>query len=301
MEKNKTYSIDKSPLYRLSNRKKILELFGVESYTILEGFRDDNNYEKFPQKSKNGKIRNIENPTPDLKKFLKKFNNLLQKIEVPDYVKAGKKGSSYVSNGYSHKDGLCFNCADISDFYPSTRKNKLYQTLLYHFEMTPDIAGLFTEILTCEAHLPTGSPSSQLLAYWTYKDTFDSIYNYARGLNINMTLFVDDMTFSSKNLIPKDFVKVVDAKLINVGLKIKDTKTKKYNAKGFKIVTGVCVTPDNKIKVPNRLRYKIVQLRDKGLSNLSDKEIESLKGFLNAARQIEPNFFNNFYTAVLAL
>lgn len=297
----KTYPIENSPLYKLSNRKKILELLKLENYSQLERYKDNKNYNKFSKEGKNGKIREIENPNPELKKFLKDFNKLLQRIELPDYVKAGKKGCSYVQNGQSHNNGIFFNCTDISSFYPNTKKERLFQCLLYEFKMSPDIAGLFAEILTCDGHLPTGSPTSQLLAYWSYKKTFDRIYKYSKSLGINMTLFVDDMTFSSKRKIPNDFLLFINEQLTNVGLNIKKEKTKKYNSKGYKIVTGTCITPDNKVKIPNRIGFEIIKLKGKGLENLDNAEIKRLKGLINSAKQIQPKFFSNYYKTLCSI
>ena len=63
-----------------------------------------------------------------------------------------------------------------------------------------------SRILTVNNHLPTGAPSSVLLTYWSYKDTFDTIHDFAEDIGIKMTIYVDDMTFSAKSKISRTLI-----------------------------------------------------------------------------------------------
>ena len=285
--KNKTYSIEKSPLYQLKSRKKLLEMFYVPKYNLLEKLTlDQSNYKVYNIQDKNKpKKRKIEEPKDHLKKFHKKFNDLLQRIEVPEFVKAGIKGSCYVDNGRAHINGKHFFCSDIEKFFSNSRKQKVFQFLLYDLQMEADIASLLTNILTFDNHLPTGAPSSQLLTYWAYKKTFNDIYKKAKSHGILMTLFVDDLTFSSERPIPQSFKDYVINRLNSEGLSINKKKTK------------TLISPDNKLLVPNKLQHKIYVLKHK--ENKTDKEIMSLKGMLNSARQINKNFMNDYYTKLM--
>lgn len=73
------------------------------------------------------------------------------------------------------------------------------------------------------------------------------------------------------------------------GYNIASRKVVYYSEKDNKKVTGVIVSPDNQLKIPNKLKRKIVTGFSKG--NLTVKE-ESLKGMLVAANIIEKNAFN---------
>lgn len=297
--KNKTYSIEKSPLYQLKSRKKLLEMFYVPKYNLLEKLTlDQSNYKIYNIQDKNKpKKRKIEEPKDHLKKFHKRFNDLLQRIEVPEFVKAGIKGSCYVDNGRAHINGKYFFCSDIEKFFPNSRKQKVFQFLLYDLQMEADIASLLTSILTYDNHLPTGAPSSQLLTYWAYKKTFNDIYKKAKSYGILMTLFVDDLTFSSEQPIPQSFKDYVVNRLNSEGLSINKKKTKTFNENQYKKTTGTVISPDNKLLVPNKLQHKIYILKHK--ENKTDKEIMSLKGMLNSARQINKNFMNDYYTKLM--
>lgn len=297
---NKTYSIEKSPLFELKSRKKLLEIFYIRNYKILENLAINKaNYKVYSIDNKNKATkRKIEEPKHLLKAFHRRFNALLQRINVPDYVKAGRKGSCYVDNGKAHINGKYFFCSDVEKFFPSSRKQKVFQFLFYDLKMGNDIASLLTNILTFDNHLPTGAPSSQLLTYWAYKKTFNDIYEKALSMNICMTLFVDDLTFSSSKPIPAEFKRYVISRLKSEGLSVNKKKTKTYGINQYKKTTGTVISPDNKILVPNKLQHKIYILKHK--EDKTSKEIMSLKGMINSARQIKSNFMDDYYKKLMA-
>lgn len=298
--KNKTYSIEKSPLYELKSRKKLIEIFYIRSYKILEDLALNKvNYKVYSIKNKNKPTkRKIEEPKNLLKLFHRRFNALLQRIDVPEFVKAGRKGGCYVDNGKAHINGKHFFCSDVEKFFPSSRKQKVFQFLLYDLKMGNDIASLLTDILTFDNHLPTGAPSSQLLTYWAYKKTFNDIYKKAQSMDICMTLFVDDLTFSSSKPIPTEFKKYVISRLKSEGLRVNKKKTKTYGINQYKKTTGTVISPNNQLLVPNKLQHKIFNLKHK--DDKSEKEIMSLKGMLNSARQIKTNFMEDYYKKLMA-
>lgn len=297
---NKTYSIEKSPLYELKSRKKLLEIFYIRNYKILENLTINKaNYKVYSIDNKNKSTkRKIEEPKDLLKAFHRRFNALLQRINVPDFVKAGRKGSCYVDNGKAHINGKYFFCSDVEKFFPSSRKQKVFQFLFYDLKMGNDIASLLTNILTFDNHLPTGAPSSQLLTYWAYKKTFNDIFEKAQSMDICMTLFVDDLTFSSSKPIPEEFKRYVISRLKSEGLSVNKKKTKTYGINQYKKTTGTVISPDNKILVPNKLQHKIYILKHK--EDKTSKEIMSLKGMINSARQIKSNFMDDYYKKLMA-
>ena len=299
--KSKTYQIEKSPFYKLNSRKKLLDLFYIKNYKTLEILSaDSGNYKVYDILNKNKPTkRTIEEPKEILKRIHKQFNNLLQRIDVPDFVKAGRKGSCYVDNGNAHINGKYFYCTDVEKFFPHAKQEKVLQFLLYDLKISPDIAQLLSNLLTYNNHLPTGSPSSQILTYWAYRQTMCKIYEKACELGINMTLFVDDLTFSSSKPIPEAFKNFVRVRLEKEGLTINKKKSKSYDSNKYKKVTGTVISPNNKLLVPNRLQHKIYLLKNK--EQKSDKEILSLKGMLNSARQIQPKFMDNYYKELMKI
>ncbi len=161
--------------------------------------------------------------------------------------------------------------------------------------LTPvDIAYCISDIATIpyktsqehNSYFSTGSPLSQLLIFWCYKNTFDYIDRLAKTKGIVFTLYVDDMTFSSPIPIPQHFINSVENRLKKVGLCLNKDKTKRYSPKDFKIITG-CAIKDGTMKAKNCKREEII-VKMKQNDN-SSKAIASILGKIVSQQQIEPN------------
>ncbi len=285
---NKTYSLVKSPLYRLRNRRKLAQLLSLDK----NYFREEHIYEyrEFQKLKADGGIRYFSEPEVDLKRIQVEINKLLQRIETPKYLMSGKKGNSYVSNCQSHCGANYVRTMDISKFYDSTSHHKVYEMFQNLFLMERDIAALMTHLTTHNGHVPTGSPSSQLIVYWTHKEMFDKINAVAEKNGCKFTLYVDDMTFSSEFPICKDFVEEVNKILSENGLIAKWKKNRYFKSGKFKIITG-CGIKNGELNVLNKHRYKIVRQFKLCKETGDPKEIERLKGMLISARQVEPKIF----------
>ena len=70
---NKEYSIEKSPLYRLRNKKKLAILLGLPNNYFKKVHQYK--YSEFYEDKPNGGKRRINNPEEKLKKFKKNYLN----------------------------------------------------------------------------------------------------------------------------------------------------------------------------------------------------------------------------------
>lgn len=129
---------------------------------------------------------------------------------------------------------------------------------------------------------------------------FTEINNLAQKYNCIFTLYVDDMTFSSKSAFPPhQLTHEIDCILRKYGHRPKYSKIKYYSPSDYKYITGTIVTPKQTLAVPNVLQKTIYDKFQNVKSNISDatysaekaKQILSLKGQLQAARNIEPKKF----------
>jgi len=159
----------------MRNRRKLAILLGLsEDYFKCE---HEYEYSTFSRLKANGKdMRYFAVPADDLKIIQKKICKLLSRIETPDWVMTGKKHCSYIYNAERHKDNAFVKTMDISQFYDSAQRSHIYKMFVDTFKMSNDIAWLMTKLVTYENKLPTGSPSSQMVVYWTYSHMFDEIY-----------------------------------------------------------------------------------------------------------------------------
>src|SRR3546814_10238221 len=59
-----------------------------------------------------------------------------------------------------------------------------------------DVAGILGDLCTFEGHLPTGSPLSPILAYYSYHDMWAEIAAFCTAKGYTLTVYVDDVTIS---------------------------------------------------------------------------------------------------------
>jgi hypothetical protein len=158
--------------------------------------------------------------------------------------------------------------------------------------MSDDTSRLLALLVTREGHVPTGSPLSMSIAYWGYSPTFDAICNLARRVGLRPSVYVDDMTFTSPDPIPRVFQRQVNHMLERVGLFLNDAKTRRHTKRHFKVVTGAAISPRADLRVPNRIRLNILTtIHNNGNIEAWDlRALRSMQGRLTSARRIEPTF-----------
>lgn len=294
----KTYLIQHSPLYRLRKKSKLAELLGVSTRDLRK--LDDSSYDVWPKKQPGKKDRMIEQPVELREVGHEGLQRLLSRIELPKYVYSGKKGVSSLDNAKHHIEGRYCVAVDIEKFYPSSHAKYIFEFFFQQLLMSEDVAFLLTQIVTYDDHIPTGSPLSQSLAYWTYSRIFDRINTLAEARGLTFSLYVDDMTMSSPRPIPNDTHIVIDHLLRRVALHLKGKKTRYRSGRQYKVVTGGAISPDAKVRVPNRIRRNIItKLRAlTDIEHAEEKPLRSLYGSLLSARQIEPNLFETHFGRV---
>lgn len=294
-----------NPLYKIGTVSKLAELLFSDKKEFVK-LCDKKNYKPFLQKKHNSDdFRIVEPPSKRLKQVQKRINSFLQKADISPYLQSGVRGKCFVDNAIKHLLNKYVLCVDIKSFYPSTSNQNVFQCFKYDFLIPDDISWVLTDLTTCsneyitESHLPTGAPTSVLLAFLGYKKTFDEIYQKAKEYNIEMSVYIDDLTFSSTNKIPHEFYNFVEKRMKDVGLILKKNKTKWYSPEDFKKITGVVISPECKGLVPLKNIVKIKKiLNKKNIKDLNETKMLSLRGSLNSARQIEPNFYDTLYKRV---
>lgn len=303
MTKNITYPIEKSPFYRLSSKGFIADRLGTSLASLRKMSREEG-FQLIPHKS-----RIVYQAAPDLKLVLKKFNKLLGRIESCEYLQS-KRGRSYASNGRAHQGDFYVLSLDIQNFFPSISSEFVFRCFTRQFGMKPDVAQFLTKVVCYKDHLPQGSPASQALAFFCCKSAFDQINERCKELGIIYTQYVDDMTFSWVQPIPSWLPGYVASVLRPLGLKLKSSKTCFRKPGQNKEITGTQVTKRGLLKAQSRqhnliknhwvvisrerstFKTKAERLLDKGYR----KRILSLQGRIQAARQVEPTCYQNFYT-----
>lgn len=248
------------------------------------------NYNIFPKKMKNGKTRLIQEPKAVLQRLHARTHDLLSRVEAPNYLHSTVKRRSYISNATTHSASVETIKIDIKSFFPSVPKKAVFIFFHEMLECRKDVAGLMADLLTYQGHLPTGSSSSPIIAFYSFKRLFDEIYEFAKRHDLKMTCYVDDITISGPGA-NKGLLHEVREIISRYGLK--SHKARYFDRYKPRVVTGVCIS-DTGQRVPNELHLKISRdfgsLFGPGDSAQKSKTLRTLLGRLESAGLIEPAF-----------
>lgn len=109
-----------------------------------------------------------------------------------------------------------------------------------------------------------------------------------------MTVYVDDMVFSSEHKISSHFRHSVKSIIKKYRYKLSHNKVKGYS-KGYpKLVTGVVIDCNENMIVKNSLQHKIILEFEHLRKNPMDQESrQRLRGLVTSAQQIDKSIFPN--------
>jgi len=299
--KNKSYSFQDSALYRISTKKRLAETL-FSSLHDLKRLSTDNNYNCFVD-TRTLKPREIEHPLYELDKVHTRIASLLCRIKQPNYVHSGIKSRSHVTNAQEHIGRHKVLATDLQSFFQSTSKDMVFRFFHKIMGNPPDVAEILARLCTCKNHIPTGSRISMPLALFANKPMFDSLNKVATCRGIKMTVFVDDITFSGKN-INSTFKHLIKNIIADHGHRLHQKKTKLYRHNEIKIITGVAVSETGTL-VSNKHHRLIHQDMVQWLAIKGTYNIESLNkrllGRIGSQSAIDSRFKDKARTLRAAL
>lgn len=251
-------------------------------------------------------IINYEHGSDWLKKAQKKFHKIIAKGigDVP-YLHSTLKGTSYSTNGIVHASGRRYMlCLDISSFFTQIKRNRVYRTIKNSLDVDKDVALFYSKMVTAPMEkgledfvLAQGLPSSPILAFLCYKSLFDCLYEYSISNGITFTLYVDDMTFSSKEPIPQAFMNrifgLLKSKKYHNQLKLNKEKIHYLSSRNWKKITGVCIV-NGEPKIPNKKHFQLHVLYKK-LLNLLHNKLDSFEEYCYFCKYFEKFSGNLMY------
>lgn len=237
-------------------------------------------YNEIPDDYSRDKYRmliNIHKEKDWLKKTLKKINKYLsnslinrvrqsdRKIEINydvEYLHSSMRKRSYETNAKEHKNEKYVLAIDIQNFYPSIKEHKVYSFFSREMSLDKDIATIYTILCTCPLDDPSvkkdfefgigqGLATSPILAYMINYRMFDYMYLKAQENGLKMTVYVDDVVFSSDKPIPQKFINTLFSIIKQNGMNIKRKKVHLYDKKQTKKITGIFLTNTNNVRVAN--------------------------------------------------
>ena len=308
------------PLYGLKSKKLLKRLLRINNNQMIRQTHIASLVSPYIDKS--GKPRLIEPPHEELKIIQKRIKNCLGQIIVPDNVFSGVKGKSYADNARFHIGNNRRNLykIDLTAFFPSIARDTVYHFFAEDLLCSPDVAQLLTDLTTIDLgkssaknideiyeflkrknvssynHLISGAPTSQMLSYLVNHRMFDEMQKLADDNGITMTVYVDDVTFSSENRISKNFRDKIIAIIQKYNYQISRKKVKRYTKLYPKLVTGVIIDTTGNPVLKNSMRQKIILAYNDLKTNPENADLRMrLRGLLIAARQVNKDAFPTIY------
>ena len=308
------------PLYGLKSKKLLKRLLRINNNQMMRQTHIASLVSPYIDKS--GKPRLIEPPHEELKIIQKRIKNCLGQIIVPDNVFSGVKGKSYADNARFHVGNNRRNLykIDLTAFFPSITRDTVYHFFAEDLLCSPDVAQLLTDLTTIDLgkssaknideiyeflkrknvssynHLISGAPTSQILSYLVNHQMFEEMQKLADDNGITMTVYVDDVTFSSENRISKNFRDKIIAIIRKYNYQISRKKVKRYTKLYPKLVTGVIIDTTGNPVLKNSMRQKIILAYNDLKTNPENADLRMrLRGLLIAARQVNKDAFPTIY------
>jgi len=245
----------------------------------------EKNYKIYKIKKRNGKYRNICEPSSNLKQIQKRIlTNILNNKSISKYAKAYHKGVGLKDNAIPHINKEMILKLDIKDFFENISFVDIYNSC-FSIEYFPKSVGMIlTYLCTYDNHLTQGSPTSAYISNLVMKEFDEELGNWCNLKNISYTRYSDDMTFSGE-FNPGELIVKVRKMLYKLGLELNNNKIHIVHKSSSQKVTGIVVNEKLQvnIKYRNKIRQEIYYIKKFGLSShmkKSDINIESKK-YLN--------------------
>jgi RNA-directed DNA polymerase len=218
-----------------------------------------------PDKHKSHVLRQFRAPTDELKAIQRNLvRNLFRLVPAHESAHGGVKGRSPSSNAEQHLAQPWLINLDVPKFFPSVRHYVLADALSRYLRCGREVTWMLTRLITLEAQLPQGAPTSTAAANFLLKHAVDEVIS-ARAAEIGVvnTRYVDDVSLSGAE--PRPLINVTARALSRCRLSIHRPSAKSRGNPKFRItpnskrqiVTGLTVNSKAGPSVPKSYRDEV--------------------------------------------
>lgn len=233
------------------------------------------------------------------------LTQILNKIEVPEYVHAFEKGKNIPKMAESHVGKDMVVSIDLEDFFTSIKQYQLFD-LFQHLGFGEAPARTLSELCTYQSFVPQGALTSPKLSNIITALTFGpNIKKFCDEKNLTLSIYADDITISmdaeTREKLGKGIVgeilRTVSHEVGRYRFKINTKKTKVMRHYQRQYVCGAVVNVKVNLQKSerNKLRAMVYNCNKNGIeaeaakSNLTaDLFYSKLMGRLNWFAQLNP-------------
>jgi len=238
------------------------------------------------------KTRVIEEPVPALKIVQLKLIRVFEQIQLHSSV-YGVKGKGAIDNAERHFGARVVLRMDIKKFFPSTRYYPIFETVRSKIKsrlimkQCKEAANFcFVNGQDGELRLPTGAPTSPIIANISFSWMDPILDQAARENGLTYTRYVDDLTFSGEE-IPAGFQAEVNRLVKETGYKINHKKSGVlFRGNHSQVITGVSINGHPTELITEKKYKRIVRAQLDRCAREKEPIDDKLQGKLNYIRQI---------------
>jgi hypothetical protein len=193
------------------------------------------------------KVRHFNNPNDDMRRLHQRFYGYLRLLKVPlPHSTAVRAGCQPIKNVWPHRRNRYFYLLDLKDFYPNILMSQIVPVIC---SLAYGLAGREAEVekfladycFAPEGGLRVGAPSSPDIANLVAGVWLDTkLGELAKKYSLVYTRYLDDLTFSGKEVIGEKKRRTIRQVIINTGFVINHRKCAVHDLKkGPLIITGI--------------------------------------------------------------
>lgn len=264
-------------------------------YDKPHGCSFDDYYLTYLLPKKSGGNRTISAPSKLLKSLqtaILKF--LLSDVKLTDCVHGFRSGHSTLTNALPHVGKDLVVNLDIKNFFPNVKFEQIHRALRRELgeKLSAGSIRFLTEVCSYKGSLPTGAPTSPVLANIILTPLDKSLLSVCNRYGINYSRYADDLTFSGSSDVKK-IIPFVKKCLGGFGLEIESKKLNLYRRGRRQIVTGIVV--NDKVNLPRKIRRKLraaVHASSIGKQTKwhgNPMKVGELKGHLSYLQSVNPD------------
>lgn len=257
------------------------------------------NYKKYTIPKPNGQKRPVEEPKGYLKEIQKALIPIFEQFPLTGCCYS-KKGSSAIDHaGHHHGTGDVVVKMDIKKFYPNVKFENFEYALnkTHHAFLSDELREiLLTAAQFCFIRkggslvLPTGSPTSPIIANIVATPLDNELNGLAYTSNMQYTRYMDDLIFSG-NHYPSGLQKNVNTIVKNYGFHINHEKSKiLYRNNDQQCITGVVINGNG---IPKSYKRNLRAILDLYARENLPLDAE-LRGKLAYVKSVDNSLYNYF-------